>query len=63
VQQCQWLLKLHAFGLLNNSFQAQLWHNGDEWAQRQSEKAGLAYEALEHSIPKLPGCRACAENL
>jgi transposase len=22
VQECQWLLKLHAFGLLNNSFQA-----------------------------------------
>ena len=21
VQECQWLLKLHAFGLLNNSFQ------------------------------------------
>jgi transposase len=21
IQECQWLLKLHAFGLLNNSFQ------------------------------------------
>jgi len=24
VQECQWLLKLHAFGLLNNSFQPTL---------------------------------------
>jgi hypothetical protein len=36
VQECQWLLKLHAFGLLNNSFQPtdEIWIARTLWRQR-----------------------------
>ena len=57
VQECQWLLKLHAFGLLNNSFQPSdeirvartLWrHRGDLVAE-----AGSAVERMQKALTEM----------
>jgi transposase len=57
VQECQWLLKLHAFGLLNNSFQPTdeirvartLWrHRGDLVAE-----AGSAVQRMQKALTEM----------
>src|SRR6201984_3775339 len=57
VQECQWLLKLHAFGLLNNSFQPSdeirvdrtLWrHRGDLVAE-----AGSAVQRMQKALTEM----------
>ena len=57
VQECQWLLKLHAFGLLNNSFQPNdeirvarsLWrHRGDLVAE-----AGSAVQRMQKALTEM----------
>src|SRR5436305_13997411 len=57
VQECQWLLKLHAFGLLNNSFQP-----ADEirvarhlWRQRASlaAMAGSAIQRMHKALTEM----------
>jgi hypothetical protein len=53
VQESQWLLKLHTYGLLNNSFQptAEIRVARTYWRQRESMYAELA--------PAFSGCRRC----
>jgi transposase len=57
IQECQWLLKLHAFGLLNNSFQPTdeirvartLWrHRGDLVAE-----AGSAVQRMQKALTEM----------
>jgi transposase len=67
VQECQWLLKLHAFGLLNNSFQPSdeirvartLWrHRGDLVAEAGSSVQRMQKVLTEMgSVAKTAGWR------
>ena len=64
IQECQWLLKLHAFGLLNNSFQPT-----DEiriartlWRQRSNlvTEAGSVIQRMQKVLTEMKGFFDCS---